>query len=123
MMARAMAGASWHRIRTRRGLATVALLGPLLVPAAAWLLRRAAAVAQVGAAPDPSWQLLLLAGPAIPLYLILLPLLPFSDNHNFDIFKTSHCTDKNIMALIISQPSYRNDLEFGVIPYPSCPFS
>ena len=30
-----------------------------------------------GTGPDPSWTLLILVGPAIPLYLLVLPLLPF----------------------------------------------
>lgn len=30
-----------------------------------------------GAPPDPAWTLLIVLGPSIPLYLLLLPLLPF----------------------------------------------
>ena len=50
------------------------LLGPLLLPAIASGVRFAAS----GADPSLGWLLLALFGPAIPVYLVILPLLPWA---------------------------------------------
>jgi hypothetical protein len=52
------------------------LLGPLLVPAVMLTVRLAA----VDNAPalGPGWLLLGLLGPALPVYLVVLPLLPWA---------------------------------------------
>ena len=68
----------WNRrVTTAAGLFAVALLGPLLVPAVLHAARLAVGAIAGHAAPGASWSLLLLLGPAMPLYLLLLPLLPF----------------------------------------------
>ncbi len=65
------------RVTTKAGLAAVALLGPLLVPAVLHGLRLLVGLLAGHATPGVAWSLLLLLGPAMPLYLLLLPLLPF----------------------------------------------
>jgi hypothetical protein len=75
-----MSEAGRRRIGSRAGLVGVALLGPLLVPALALALRlaaRALGAAPAAAAPSLDWEMLALLGPAIPVYLVVLPLLPF----------------------------------------------
>ncbi len=68
----------WNRrVTTAAGLFAMALLGPLLVPAVLLAARLAGGSLTGHAAPGASWSLLLLVGPAMPLYLLLLPLLPF----------------------------------------------
>ncbi len=65
------------RVTTKAGLAAVALLGPLLVPAVLHGLRLLVGLLAGHEPPDVAWSLLLLLGPAMPLYLLLLPLLFF----------------------------------------------
>ena len=65
------------RVTTKAGLAAVALLGPLLVPAVLHGLRLLVGLLADHRSPAAAWSLLLLVGPAMPLYLLLLPLLPF----------------------------------------------
>ena len=65
------------RVTTKAGLAAVALLGPLLVPAVLHGLRLLVGLFGGHENPGVAWSLLLLVGPAMPLYLLLLPLLPF----------------------------------------------
>ena len=77
MLTRSMPGPWTPRIRSSSGLISLVLLGPLLVPAALLPLRLLAASVRNEAAPAASWQLLTVVGPAIPLYVLLLPLLPF----------------------------------------------
>ena len=68
----------WNRrVTTAAGLCAVALLGPLLVPAVLLAARLAVDFLSGRPAPGASWSLLLLVGPAMPLYLLLIPLLPF----------------------------------------------
>ena len=68
----------WNRrVTTAAGLFAVALLGPLLVPAVLHAARLAVGSLAGHATPGASWSLLLVVGPAMPLYLLLLPLLPF----------------------------------------------
>ncbi len=66
-----------RRVTTRAGLAAMALLGPLLVPAALHGVRLLLGLFAGHEPPGAAWSLLLLLGPAMPLYLLLLPLLPF----------------------------------------------
>jgi len=64
----------WH-------LLGVALVGPLVGPGALLLVRGVAAVLEPGSVPGEivdRWTLLALFGPAIPSYLLILPLLPFA---------------------------------------------
>jgi hypothetical protein len=66
-----------RRVTTAAGLCAVALLGPLLVPAALHGARLLAGVVENHVLPGASWSLLIVTGPAMPLWLVLLPLLPF----------------------------------------------
>ena len=66
-----------RRVTTKAGLAAVALLGPLLVPAVLHGLRLLVGLLAGHESPGLAWSLLPVLGPAVPLYLLLLPLLPF----------------------------------------------
>lgn len=54
----------------------IAIVGPLLVPGALLVIRLASGAFTDAPAPALDWQLLLVVGPAVPVYLALLPLLP-----------------------------------------------
>lgn len=64
------------RVRSPWPLVALAFGVPLLLPFLLFLASLVAAAAQ-WPTPSPGWQLLAVLGPAIPSYLVLLPLLPF----------------------------------------------
>ena len=76
----------WSRVwnfplQTGRHLLAAALLGPLLGPGLLLLVRGAAAAVERGLGAGEiadRGTLLALFGPAIPSYLLILPLLPFA---------------------------------------------
>ena len=65
-----------RRVATARALIALCLLGPLL-PGLALAGRLVGDTLTGSAVLDARWGLLALLGPAIPVYLIVLPLLPF----------------------------------------------
>jgi hypothetical protein len=65
-----------RRVATWRELVCIAILGPLLLPAALLAIRVVSGIIAADPAPAADWLLLLVVGPAIPLYVALLPLLP-----------------------------------------------
>jgi len=70
-----------RRVASAVELVGLALLGPLLAPAGLVALRLVTGLAAGAPNPPPriaaEWQMLALFGPAIPVYVALLPLLPF----------------------------------------------
>jgi len=69
----------WSRpLSTPRHLVASALLGPLCVPGLAFAVRTVASAGQPVTSPSLGWSLLALLGPAIPVYLVVLPLLPWA---------------------------------------------
>jgi hypothetical protein len=65
-----------RRVATGGELAAIALLGPLLVPGVLLVIRLVSGLLADAPTPAGSNQLLLLLGPAIPVYVAALPLLP-----------------------------------------------
>ena len=77
----------WSRpLSTPRHLVASALLGPLCVPGLAFAVRTVASAGQPVTAPSLGWSLLALLGPAIPVYLVVLPL-------SLDISGRQHMVD------------------------------
>lgn len=66
-----------RRVATARALVALALLGPLLLPGLVLASRLVGDALTGETPPAANWWLLALLGPAIPVYLIVLPLLPF----------------------------------------------
>jgi hypothetical protein len=65
-----------RRVATGTELAAIALLGPLLIPGVLLVIRLVSGLLADAPAPQGSNQLLLLLGPAIPVYVAALPFLP-----------------------------------------------
>ena len=69
----------WSRpLSTPLRLIATALCGPLCVPALAFAVRTVASAGQPEASPSLGWSLLALFGPAVPVYLVVMPLLPWA---------------------------------------------
>lgn len=69
----------WNRRLSSPGRLLIwTLLGPLVFPALALGVRFAAGGLAAVSAPSAGWFLLGLVGPAIPVYLVVLPLLPWA---------------------------------------------
>jgi hypothetical protein len=65
-----------RRIASWGELTGVAILGPLVVPGVLVVMRLVSGLVASEPAPEGGIPLLLLVGPAIPVYIAVLPLLP-----------------------------------------------
>ena len=69
----------WNRrLSTPGRLLVWSLFGPLLIPALALAVRFVVGGGAAVTGPSAEWFLLALVGPAIPVYLVVWPLLPLA---------------------------------------------